>query len=124
MSTGRAHGEPSASTKAAADVLVKGLGDMLRAQLTVANGDVTKAAAVTDAVAGELDCMRKDVGSINLYCSDCEKKIAGTGGDPSLSTALAAIDSCHQETALLEEVLGQLEGQMAQLEERWGRLKR
>ncbi len=41
--------------------------------------------------------------------------VAGTGGDSSLSTALAAIDSCHQETALLEEVLGQLEGQMAQL---------
>lgn len=34
MSAGRAHGEPSTSTKAAADVLVKGLGDMLRAQLT------------------------------------------------------------------------------------------
>lgn len=40
----------------------------------VANGDVAKAAAVTDAVARELDCMRKDVGSINLYCNDCEKK--------------------------------------------------
>eukprot|EP00903_Cladosiphon_okamuranus_P017300 g15941.t1 len=124
MSAGRSPGEPSASMKAAADVLVKGLGDLLRAQLKVANGDVEKAAAVTDAVARDLDCMRKDVGSINLYCSDCEKKISGTGGDPSLSTALAAVDSCHRETVLLEEVLGQLEGQMAQLEERWGRLKR
>lgn len=47
---------------------------LLGFQFSVANGDVTKAAAVTDAVAGELDCMRKDVGSINLYCSDCEKK--------------------------------------------------
>lgn len=42
-------------------------------------------------------------------------EVAGTGGDPSLSTSLAAVDSCHQETVLLEEVLGQLEGQMAQL---------
>ncbi|CAN0303640.1 unnamed protein product [Pylaiella littoralis] len=124
MSVHRSHGEPSASTRAATDVLVKGLGGLLRAQLTVANGDVTKAAAVTDAVAGELECMRKDVGSINVYCSDCEKKISGTGGDPSLSTALSAVDSCHQETLLLEEIMGQLEGQMAQLEERWGRLKR
>ncbi|CAM9381375.1 unnamed protein product [Hapterophycus canaliculatus] len=124
MSANRAAGEPTISTEAAAGVLVEGLGELLRAQLSVANADVRKAAAVTEAVAGELDCMRKDVGSINLYCSDCEKKIAGTGGDPSLSAALSAVDSCHQETALLEEVLGQLEGQMAQLEERWGRLKR
>lgn len=42
-------------------------------------------------------------------------EVAGTGGDPSLSTALAAVDNCHQETVLLEEVVGQLEGQMAQL---------
>lgn len=42
-------------------------------------------------------------------------EVAGTGGDPSLSAALSAVDSCHQETVLLEEVLGQLEGQMAQL---------
>lgn len=41
---------------------------------SVANGDVAKAAAVTDAVARELGCMKKDVGSINLYCSDCERK--------------------------------------------------
>lgn len=41
---------------------------------SVANGDVVKAAAVTDAVARELGCMKKDVGSINLYCSDCERK--------------------------------------------------
>lgn len=42
-------------------------------------------------------------------------EVAGTGRDPSLSTSLAAVDSCHQETVLLEEVLGQLEGKMAQL---------
>ena len=35
---------------------------------------MTKAAAVSEAVARELECMRKDAGSINQYCSDCENK--------------------------------------------------
>lgn len=42
MSAGRPHGEPSASTKAAADVLVKGLGDLLRAQLTGADEHIER----------------------------------------------------------------------------------
>lgn len=33
MSTERSRGEPTTSTKAAADALVEGLGDLLRAQL-------------------------------------------------------------------------------------------
>ena len=43
--------------------------------------------------------------------------VAGTGGDASLFSALAAIDGCHQETKLLEEIIGQMEGHMAQLGE-------
>lgn len=43
--------------------------------------------------------------------------VAGTGGDGSLFSALAAIDGCHQETKLLQEIIGQMEGHMAQLGE-------
>lgn len=40
----------------------------------MASGDVDKAAAVTEAVSTELECMRKDAASINVYCRQCENK--------------------------------------------------
>lgn len=40
----------------------------------VASGDVTKASDVTEAVAAELECMRKDAASINGYCQECDNK--------------------------------------------------
>lgn len=66
----------------------------------VANGDVAKAAAVTDAVARELDCMRKDVGSINLYCSDCEKKSKSL----SLHTIQHLVERCTSRSSILCEL--------------------
>ena len=44
-----------------------------------------------------------------------DRAVAGTGGDGSLSAALSAIDACHEETLMLEEVLGHMETHMAQL---------
>lgn len=57
------------------------------------------------------------VGRSPVACPPIERAVAGTGGDGSLFSALAAIDGCHQETKLLEEIIGQMEGHMAQLGE-------
>lgn len=43
--------------------------------------------------------------------------VSGVGGDTGLLDTLSAIDDCHEECMLLDEILGQMEGHMASLGE-------